>query len=148
MKRPRKPRAKPRSRKCANIAACRWVRAERDGARDEVKHERKLWDGLNDSFHEQAKKHREQQTIALDVIISLQYALVKEREDSKYFLSRWSSSDQRRIEADKALASYVQSYQAHNAELRAILEAAHYDVTGVRYLTAGEYERAMELVKG
>ena len=55
--------------------------------------------------------HREQQAIALDVIISLLAA-------------------QRRTE-----------------DLRAILEGAHYDVTGVRYLTAVEYERAMELVK-
>jgi len=91
--------------------------------------------------------HREQQALALDVIISLlaerkglgeEYARVESVRDNwreSYFsMSRGITED--RKEADKK-----------RAELRAILEAAHYDVTGVRYLTAGEYGRAMELVK-
>jgi len=157
VKRPRKTRAKPR---CLNCAA-----------------------------------HREQQAIALDVIISLlaakpseHWGLINALERELVELSRevrswmrefnmyrsaWlreiggvirlkaheidgfvlrtrdlKESADRATEADKALASYFQSYHTHNAELRAILEAAHYDVTGVRYLTAREYERAMELVKG
>lgn len=49
--------------------------------------------------------------------------------------------------SDKALASYVQSFHAHNAALRAILEAAGNDIAGTRYLPVKDWERAMELCK-
>ena len=114
MKRPRKPRAKGRRVRPSGlgIAFDEWLASTIGAKADPITLAKAAWvTAWADGRKHSCAAHSEQQTIALDVIISLLAA-------------------QRRTEG-----------------LRAILEAAHYDVTGVRYLTAREYERAMELVK-
>ena len=90
---------------------------------------------------------REQIEIALDAILSVK-ADAEQHKVNFETLERIHDSEALDFQAaDKALACYVLSWDAHKTALRAILETARDDIRGTRYLSLADFEKAMELVK-
>lgn len=98
------------------------------------------------------EEHREEQAIALSVIFEL-LGQAGDAESLRSSLTQWKAqyeclrerikySEQQLSDADKSLASYVQSFDAYKGELRAILDTARDG-----RLAPKDMERLKEMVK-